>query len=205
MRRVAGVDVDEPPVADGGEGTALVLDAARSAASAHAAVVATRSAAPSTASWLVLPDGTAVVECAQAAGLPRLAPHELDPLRASSRGLGELLLAALAGARGHCSLRRRHCNGRRRRRACEPSSGTRSPTCRYASLATFATRCSENAARRASSARRRAPSAEAVLELESRLASLEELAPFATEGAGAGGGLGAGLAALGGSSSPARS
>ena len=45
-----------------------------------------------------LPDGTAVVECAEAVGLPRLRADELDPLRASSRGLGELLLAVARDA-----------------------------------------------------------------------------------------------------------
>ena len=51
---------------------------------------------PVEARWLVLPDGRAVVEAAAAIGLPLLARAERDPLRASSRGLGELLLAALA-------------------------------------------------------------------------------------------------------------
>ena len=47
------------------------------------------------ARWLSLPDGRAVVEAAAAIGLPLLARSERDPLRASSRGLGELLLAVL--------------------------------------------------------------------------------------------------------------
>ena len=42
----------------------------------------------------MLPDGTAVVESAEAVGLGVL--EERDPLRASSRGLGELIAAALA-------------------------------------------------------------------------------------------------------------
>src|SRR6185503_7772670 len=51
---------------------------------------------PVVARWVVRSDGTAVVDSAAALGLPLLAPHELDPLRASSAGLGELLLAVLA-------------------------------------------------------------------------------------------------------------
>ena len=47
------------------------------------------------ARWLVLPDGRAVVEAAAAIGLPLLAREERDPLVASSRGLGELIAAAL--------------------------------------------------------------------------------------------------------------
>ena len=50
---------------------------------------------PVEARFLLLADGTAVVEAAAAIGLPLLADDERDPLRASSRGFGELLLAAL--------------------------------------------------------------------------------------------------------------
>ena len=42
------------------------------------------------ARWLELPDGTAVVEAAEAIPLD---PSRLDPLAASSRGLGELIVA----------------------------------------------------------------------------------------------------------------
>ena len=45
--------------------------------------------------WLELPDGTACVECAKVVGLAGL--ERLDPLRASSKGLG-LLLRSLASA-----------------------------------------------------------------------------------------------------------
>ena len=50
---------------------------------------------PVGARWLRLRDGRAVIDAAAAIGLPLLAPHERDPLVASSRGLGELVLAAL--------------------------------------------------------------------------------------------------------------
>ncbi len=36
-----------------------------------------------------------MVESAEALGISRLAPHEMDPVRASSRGLGDLVVAAL--------------------------------------------------------------------------------------------------------------
>ena len=78
-------------------------DAARGArrGMARGARSPTRSAGRVRARWLVLPDGRAVVEAAAAIGLPLLAPDERDPLRASSRGFGELIAAALAdGATG---------------------------------------------------------------------------------------------------------
>ncbi len=50
---------------------------------------------PIEVSWGHLSSGAAVIECAAASGLLRLRPHELDPLRASSLGTGELVRAAL--------------------------------------------------------------------------------------------------------------
>ncbi|MEO5576251.1 MAG: glycerate kinase [Gaiellaceae bacterium] len=95
--RAAGADAVELPVADGGEGTAEVLWLARGGewreADVHDAFGSPRSAR-----WLVLPDGTAVVEAAAAVPLD---PARLDPLAASSRGFGELVAAALGdGAKG---------------------------------------------------------------------------------------------------------
>ena len=54
-----------------------------------------RSGGRSQPRWLLLPDGRAVVEAAAAIGLPLLDEDERDPLVASSRGLGELVLMAL--------------------------------------------------------------------------------------------------------------
>jgi glycerate kinase len=87
------------PQADGGEGT---LDAI-AAAVPGAAVVAVGPVTgpdgrPVEARWLRLPDGTAVVELALSSGLPMMGA--LDPLGATTRGLGEVIAAALsAGAR----------------------------------------------------------------------------------------------------------
>ena len=89
--RSAEADAVELPVADGGEGTAEALWLARGGdwleADVHDAF-----GAPRRARWLVLPDGTAVVEAAAAVPLDET---RLDPLAASSRGFGELLEAAL--------------------------------------------------------------------------------------------------------------
>jgi glycerate kinase len=49
-----------------------------------------------TARWLLLPDRVAAVESAQAIGLTLVAEDERDVMRASSRGLGELVAEALA-------------------------------------------------------------------------------------------------------------
>lgn len=88
------------PVADGGEGTvdALVL---ATGGTYREAVVSGPLGERVTARYGLLPGGrTAVLEMAQASGLPLMPPGGLDPLRASSRGTGELLLSALdAGAR----------------------------------------------------------------------------------------------------------
>ncbi len=92
--RAGGADVDEFPVADGGEGTAEVLRLALGG-TWNEADVHDAFGAPRRGRWLALPDGTAVVEAAAAVPLD---PSRLDPLRASSRGFGELAAAALATA-----------------------------------------------------------------------------------------------------------
>lgn len=50
---------------------------------------------PVIASYAVCPDGTAIIETAQACGLSLMAPTERNPLVASTYGVGELLLAAM--------------------------------------------------------------------------------------------------------------
>jgi glycerate kinase len=61
----------------------------------RAATVSDPLGRPVRARYLLLPGRSAVVESAEAIGLSRLRPEELDPLRASSRGLGELIQVAL--------------------------------------------------------------------------------------------------------------
>lgn len=83
------------PLADGGEGT---LDALVSATGGQ---LLTRQVQgplgqPTLARFAVLGDGkTALIEMAEAAGLPLLLPAQRDPLRASTYGVGELMAAAL--------------------------------------------------------------------------------------------------------------
>jgi glycerate kinase len=96
--RAAGLDACELPLADGGEGTLDVLLAA-SGGRRKLAVVTGPLGEPVEAEWGLLPDGTAVVEAARAAGLA-LAGERNDPVAATTSGVGELLrTAAGAGAR----------------------------------------------------------------------------------------------------------
>jgi glycerate kinase len=145
-----------------------------------------------------LPDGSAVVDSAEAIGLPLVGAKERDPLRASTRGLGELLLAILAeqprellvgvggtatvdGGAGLRQIVGAELRGVRVRVLCD----VRNPL------------LGDRGAARVFGPQKGA-SPDAVEELERRLASLVELEPFRDlPGAGAGGGLGAGLAALG--------
>ncbi len=96
-RAVPGVRVRTAPIADGGEGTARTL------ASATGGTVVPRTVTgpvgdPVESHWARLggeSEGTAVVEMAAAAGL-RLVPRDRrDPTRTTTRGVGELIAAAL--------------------------------------------------------------------------------------------------------------
>ena len=97
--RAGGEETVELPVADGGEGTMDVLVGALGG-ERRTAVVADPLGRPVEARFALLDDGeTAVVESAEASGLHRVAPDERDPWRASTRGTGELIVAAVrAGA-----------------------------------------------------------------------------------------------------------
>jgi glycerate kinase len=92
--------IETVPVADGGEGTAELICQARAGAwvecDSHDAL-----GRAITARYVWLPDhGAAVIEMSEAAGLWRIAPHEHDPLRAITFGVGEILLNAVErGAR----------------------------------------------------------------------------------------------------------
>ncbi|MDO7881491.1 glycerate kinase [Salinibacterium soli] len=87
------------PQADGGEGTLDAVEAAVPGARRRSAGLVTGpDGRPVPGEWLELPDGTAVTELAQSSGLPLMASPA--PLTATTRGLGEVIRAALdAGAR----------------------------------------------------------------------------------------------------------
>ncbi len=179
-------DVDELAVADGGEGTLDALHAALGGewrfAKVHDAFGTSR-----TARWL-WHDGDAFVEAAEAIPLD---PQRLDPFAASSRGLGEViasvgnpqnLVVAVGGTAtvdGGMGMR-------------EVFSRLPAPTLVLCDVDVSLV----DAAR--VFAPQKGAKAEDVPVLEQRLLAIEELGPFAAlPGAGAAGGLGAALAALG--------
>jgi glycerate kinase len=89
----AGFDeVRTLPLADGGEGTIDALLAALGG-SRRTARVTGPLGDPVDAQWAVIPGAIAVVEMAQASGLALVAPRN-DPLRATTRGTGELIAIA---------------------------------------------------------------------------------------------------------------
>jgi len=98
LRRAGIEQVAERPLADGGEGTLDVIAATRGGARRTARVTGPLGD-PADAEWLMLGDGTAVVEMARASGHALVDPERRDPLEASTRGTGELIAAAIrAGA-----------------------------------------------------------------------------------------------------------
>ena len=88
------------PLADGGEGTLVAIEAA-GGWEWRRAPATDPIGRPLTARWLRSTDGSrAVVELAEASGLSRLATSERDPIRATTRGTGEILRAVMdAGVR----------------------------------------------------------------------------------------------------------
>jgi glycerate 2-kinase len=183
------------PLADGGEGTADALYGALGG-EWRTASVSDPLGRQVEARFLVLPDGRAVVEAAEAIGLWRLAEGERDPLSASSRGLGELMRAAIdAGAT-------RLLVGLGGTATVDGGEGLREvvrelPVPVDVACDVRNPLLGERGAARAFAPQKGASPTE-VEDLERRLAAMGELAPYAElPGAGAAGGLGAALAALG--------
>jgi glycerate kinase len=88
----AGWTATELPLADGGEGTLDVLGGWN-----RRTLVTGPLDRPVDAAWRLEEDGTALIEAAQACGLTLAGgPEGNDPLRATSRGVGELIAAAAA-------------------------------------------------------------------------------------------------------------
>jgi glycerate 2-kinase len=96
--RDAGREAHELPVADGGEGTMDVLVGALGG-EVRTIAVSDPLGRPVEAGFALLPDGSAVVEMAQASGLSLVAEADRDAWAASTRGTGQLIAAAAeAGA-----------------------------------------------------------------------------------------------------------
>lgn len=91
--------VVELPIADGGDGTREILCRARGGVT-YARTVEDALGRPIQGSFSLVDGELGLVDVATASGLARLAPHELDPIRASSFGTGQLIRAAFSsGAR----------------------------------------------------------------------------------------------------------
>ena len=91
---LADVTIDIAPMADGGEGTAEVISQALSASwitcQAHDPLGREIEARYG---WIDK-SKLAVMEMSEAAGMRRLGPNELDPIRATTFGVGEMILDA---------------------------------------------------------------------------------------------------------------
>ena len=178
---------DELPVADGGEGTLDVLHAALggdwSETRVHDAF-----GRPRDARWLTLPDGTVAVEAAEAIPLD---PARLEAMTASSHGFGELI-ASVGRPRALLVCLGGTAN-------VDGGAGLRDVLRELPAPTRVA--CDVDVplldAARVFAGQKGASGLDAA-ELEQRLASMSELAAVADlPGAGAAGGLGAALAALG--------
>ena len=181
--RSGGTDVDELPIADGGEGTGDVLGARVR----EQLVVPDAFGRPHKAPIRELPDGSALVEAAEAIPLD---PERLDPLAATSRGLGELIAAVEAPRLLVCLGGTANVDGGAGLLDVVPKLPA--PT----TVLCDALVPLRDAARRFAPQKGATPAQ--VELLEGRLASMRELAPYSElPGAGAAGGLGAALASLG--------
>jgi glycerate kinase len=180
--RATGVEADELPVADGGEGTLEALGGGTQRFEVEDAFGRSREA------WLgELSDGTCVVEAAQAIPLD---PDRLDVMAASSRGLGlwikvlrDCPLVMAVG--GTASMD----GGAGLLEVLERLPGPTRVLCDVATRLYDAPRLFGP---------QKGATPDQVAELEARLRARSELAPYAElPGSGAAGGLGAALASLG--------
>lgn len=82
------------PLADGGEGTVQALHNSLGGQWIETTVTGPRGN-PIKARYCILPDRTAALEMASAAGLPLLSPEERNPLETTTFGVGELIRDAI--------------------------------------------------------------------------------------------------------------
>lgn len=91
--RYPGIETDILPSSDGGEGFSEIVTEALGGRMTRVMVPDPLGRTIEAAYGLC--GGTAVIECAAASGLTLLSPDELDPMRATSRGTGELIADAV--------------------------------------------------------------------------------------------------------------
>ena len=94
LRAIPAATVSVKPVADGGEGT---VNAFVSGLSGRSVTIAVTGPLGETveATYGILPDHTAVIEMAEAAGLPLVPAEKRNPMNTTTYGVGEMILHAL--------------------------------------------------------------------------------------------------------------
>lgn len=99
MSAHTGFECDLMPISDGGEGFAATLAVATGGQMVEVEVDGPLGA-PVLAQYARLPDGSAAIEMAAAAGLTLLLPEQRNPLKTTTLGVGQLMAHALeSGAR----------------------------------------------------------------------------------------------------------
>ena len=94
LRAIPDATVSVKPVADGGEGTVNALVSGLSGRSVTIPVTGPLGETVQ-ATYGILPDHTAVIEMAEAAGLPLVPVEARNPLNTTTYGVGEMILHAL--------------------------------------------------------------------------------------------------------------
>ena len=94
LRAIPDAIVSVKPVADGGEGTVTALVSGLSGRSVTIAVTGPLGETVE-ATYGILPDHTAVIEMAEAAGLPLVPAEKRNPMNTTTYGVGEMILHAL--------------------------------------------------------------------------------------------------------------
>lgn len=94
LRAIPTATVSVKPVADGGEGTVNALVSGLSGRSVTIAVTGPLDETVE-ATYGILPDHTAVIEMAEAAGLPLVPAEKRNPMNTTTYGVGEMILHAL--------------------------------------------------------------------------------------------------------------
>ncbi|WLR46626.1 glycerate kinase [Halobacillus litoralis] len=87
--------IDTVPIADGGEGTVDALVSALGGTMVHQQVTGPLGEPVNASYGLIKNDSTAVIEVAEACGLPLVSPSDLHPLKATTYGVGELIANAI--------------------------------------------------------------------------------------------------------------
>ena len=99
-RALPDAEIDVLPLADGGPGTVQAIVAALGGELRRNTVTGPMGETTS-AEWGLLPDGSAVIEIAAAAGLVLVPETDRDPRLATTFGVGEMILAALDSGSRH--------------------------------------------------------------------------------------------------------